>query len=559
MTTKDSPAATKVQARLEEARTVCDVLLNVVAKHPDRVALRSYESGAEWTYAQAYARIGAIAGRLRSLGVGRGDAVALMMRNLPEFHVADAAAMVLGAVPFSVYNTSSPDQVRFLLSDAGTRLVVAESSFVPVLRQAQSLGAPITQILVIDELVDGCEDLLRELASDETTFDFGCAADLQPDDPLTIIYTSGTMGPPKGVELTHAGMLAQLRAVHAAMPLAGGGRQVGFLPAAHVADRWSSHYSSFMTYGNTLVTVADVSNLPAAVASTRPTFFGAPPRVWEKFKAAIEASYSGDLLADVAADPAIAAGVRERLGLADTRWIITGSAPTPIAVVEFFTALGLPLCEVLGMSETSGCPAGNTPDAIRPGSVGRPFAQVETAMAPDGELLIRSPQVMRGYRGLPERTAETIDPDGWLHTGDIVRIDEDGFLWIIDRKKELIISAGGKNMSPANIELAVRSAGTLIGQVCVIGDGRPYNVALIVLEPASMGGRPVVDAGLAEEVRAQVERANVNLSRVEQIKKFTILAEQWSPGAELTPTMKLRRQVIAERYADEIDRLYEAE
>ncbi len=553
----DEPTPAAVATRLAEARTLCDVLLGGVADHPERIALRAHECGTEWTYAQVQVRIGEVAARLQLMGVGRGDVVALMMRNLPEFHVIDAAAMIIGAVPFSIYNTSSSEQVEFLLSDAGADVVLAESSFVPVLREAQRLGAPITQIVTTDVPVEGCDDLAPELAAEETTFDFACAAEVQPDDLLTVIYTSGTMGPPKGVELTHASVLAQLRSVHASMPLPGGGRQLGFLPAAHVADRWSSHYSAFMTYGNTLVTVADAANLAAALVATRPTFFGAPPRVWEKLKAAVEASYSGDDLAqDAAADPGVAAAVRERLGLDAAQWLITGAAPTPTAVVEFFTQLGLPVCEVLGMSEASGCPAGNTPDSLRPGSVGRPFEHVEIELATDGELLIRSPQVMRGYRGLPDRTEETIDQDGWLHTGDIARIDEDGYIWIVDRKKELIISAGGKNMSPANIEMAVRSAGNLIGHVCVIGDGRPYNVALVVVEPMASEGRTSEDPRLVEQVRAQIDRANTNLSRVEQVKKFKVLAEEWLPGAQLTPTMKLKRQVIAERYAREIESLY---
>ncbi|MGC2938877.1 AMP-dependent synthetase/ligase [Brevibacterium sp. FAM 24638] len=554
----ERPSSAVIATRLAEAQTMCDVLLWGVADNPDHIALRSHEFGTEWTYAQAHARIGEVAARLQSMGVGRGDVVALMMRNLPEFHVIDAAAMLIGAVPFSVYNTSSPDQVEFLLSDAGADIVVAESLFVPVVRQAQALGNSNTQLVSIDAPVDGCAELSRELAREETTFDFACAAEVRPDELLTLIYTSGTMGPPKGVELTHASMLAQLRSVHASMPLPGGGRQLSFLPAAHVADRWSSHYSAFMSYGNTLVTVADAANLAKALAATRPTIFGAPPRVWEKLKAAVEASYPGEgLTQDAAATPVVATGVREKLGLDDAQWLITGAAPTPSAVVDFFTKLGLPVCEVLGMSEASGCPAGNTPDSFRPGSVGRPFENVEVKLDTDGELLLRSPQVMRGYRGLPERTDETVDRDGWLHTGDIARIDEEGFIWIVDRKKELIISAGGKNMSPANIELAMRSAGSLIDHVCVIGDGRPYNVALVVVEPAASAGRTSDDSGLVELVRAQIGRANETLSRVEQIKKFKILAEDWSPGEQLTPTMKLRRAVIAERYAREIESLYE--
>ncbi|TCP41246.1 long-subunit acyl-CoA synthetase (AMP-forming) [Tamaricihabitans halophyticus] len=556
MTRTEEFGEAEVRTRLAQAGTVRDLLFDTMTSHPDRVALRSHESGAEWTYAAVRARIGEVANRLREAGVGHGEPVALMMRNVPEFHVVDAAAMVLGAVPFSIYNTSSPEQVEFVLSDSGARVAVVESSFVPLLRDAERLGGSITTILVIDGTVEGCEDLLGELSSDTTTFDFAASAAIEPHDLLTLIYTSGTTGSPKGVELTHANMLAQLRGVHTTMPLPGGGRQVGFLPAAHVADRWSSHYSSFMTYGNTLVTVADAANLAAAVRTTRPTLFGAAPRIWEKFKTALEESYPGDLTSDVATDPALAAALREKLGLTEARWLISGAAPTPVAVVEFFNALGLPLCELLGMSEVSGVPTVNTPTANRVGSVGRPLENVEVAVAEDDELLLRGPQVMKGYRGQASRTAETLDAGGWLRTGDLARIDDDGFVWLTGRKKELIISAGGKNMSPANIELALRSAGRLIAHICVIGDARPYNVALIVVEPDAAGGRAFDDPGLIAEVGAQIDQGNAALSRVEQVKKFTIVPRPWELGVELTPTMKVRRAAVLDRYVDDIERMY---
>ncbi|WP_109529306.1 MULTISPECIES: AMP-dependent synthetase/ligase [Nocardia] len=537
------------------ARTMCDLLLSTVWRHPGRVALRSYETGMTWTYSQSMARIGAVLERLRDLGVGKGCVVALMMRNIPQFHIVDSAVMLVGGVPFSVYNTLPPEQVEYVLSNAGARIVIAESGFVPVLRAAMALGAPIERILVVDELVEGCADLLTELAAQRCGFDFASLEPVDPDALLTLIYTSGTTGPPKGVELTHAGMLAQLRGVHAAVPVSGGGRQVSFLPAAHVADRWTSHYSAFMTYGNTLTCVAEAANLAACVVVTKPTVFGAVPRVWEKFKTAIENSYPGDVLADVAADPTVGAALLEGLGFGEIEWAVTGAAPTPAAVVAFFVALGLPLCEGLGMSEASCLVAVNTPAALRVGSVGRALSSVRARTAEDGELLLRGPQVMRGYRGQPDRTVEAID-DGWLHTGDIARIDDDGFLWIVDRKKELIITAAGKNLSPANIEMAVRSAGNLIAHVCVIGEARPYVVALLCLDPAAVGGRAFDDPELIETIHHQIDRANATLARVEQIKKFAIVQREWTPGAELTPTMKLRRAAIASTHAREIKALY---
>ncbi|MGX1856240.1 AMP-dependent synthetase/ligase [Dietzia sp. NPDC055340] len=551
MTSTATPSASAIATRLAESGTLADLFLATAAAHPGAVALRSHETGAEVTYAQARARVGAIAGTLRELGVAPGEPVALMLRNRPEFHLVDTAVMMLGAVPFSLYNTSAPDQLAYVLADAGVKTIVTESAFVEVLEAARGSAPAVERLVLVDENPDDHDDLLDELAAEETAFDFSCAEAIRPDDLLTLIYTSGTTGPQKGVELTHEGMLTQLRGVHAAVPLPGHGRQISFLPAAHVADRWTSHYSGFMAYANTVTCVADMAELPAALAATRPTQFGAVPRVWEKLKAALETGYPGDAVADSVANPQVAEALRAKIGLDEARWVVTGAAPTPRGVLEFFTALGLPLCEMLGMSEVSCCVATNTPDAIKLGSVGKPLDTVEVRIAEDGEVAVRGPQVMRGYRGAPEKTAEAIDGDGWLHTGDIGRLDEDGYLWIVDRKKELIINAAGKNMSPANIEMAIRSAGNAISHVAVIGDQRPYNVALIVADPQRAG-----DPELEETIRAQVDRANATLSRVEQIKKYTVLRQDWRPGHELTPTMKLRRRVVDDLYAAEIEQLF---
>lgn len=541
---------------LDAATTMCDLLLSTAARHPDAVAVRAYGSSAEWTYRQLMARAAAVAVRLRGLGVSRGVTVGIMLRNRPEFHVVDAAAMMLGAVPFSIYNTFAPGQIRHVVTDAGADVVITESCFVPVLAAARDLDTPIQHLLTVDEIVDDCANLLEEMATEDIDVDLDTARRVRPDDLLTLIYTSGTTGPHKGVELTHAGMLAQLRGVHAIAPLPQGGRQISFLPAAHVADRWTSHYSALMTYANTVTCVADAADLPAALIETRPTIFGAVPRVWEKLKTALETAYPHDVAANATADPALAASLRERLGLDQARWVITGAAPVSRAVVEFFLALGLPLCEMLGMSEASCVVATTTPDTLRAGSVGRPLPTIETRLADDGELLLRGPQIMRGYRGRPDQTAEAIDTDGWFHTGDVARID-DGFIWIVDRKKELIINAAGKNMSPATIELAIRSAGNLIAHACVIGEARPYNVALLVLDPDTVAGATLGAPELYARVAEQVDRANATLSRVEQIKRFLILDDNWTPGLQLTPTMKLRRAQITTMYAAQIDNLYD--
>ena len=384
---------------------------------------------------------------------------------------------------------------------------------------------------------------------------------------LTLIYTSGTTGPPKGVQLTHRNLMAEIRAVVDRLPTKTGGRIISFLPSAHVADRWASHYQSLMVLGFTLTCLSDPRAIMQTLPEVRPTAWGSVPRIWEKLKAGLEAQG----VTDPAALPEEhKAAIREKLGLDQCAWLVVGAAPTPVEVLEYFAALGLPICELWGMSETSSCATINPPGRIKTGTCGTPLQGVELKLADDGELLVRGEIVMSGYRGDPEKTREALDPDGWLHSGDIATIDEDGYVKIVDRKKELIINAAGKNMSPVNIEARLKSADPLIGTAVAIGDRRPYNVALLVLDPDACGAwakehgsedaSPAAlarDERVREEVAAAVDEANQHLSRVEQIKKFAILGTEWQPGGdELTPTMKLKRKPIAEKYAAEIEALY---
>jgi long-subunit acyl-CoA synthetase (AMP-forming) len=299
----------------------------------------------------------------------------------------------------------------------------------------------------------------------------------------------------------------------------------------------------------------------------RPTVWGSVPRIWEKLKAALEAQGVTD---PAALNEEQRAAIREKLGLDQCAWLIVGAAPTPVEVLEYFAALGLPICELWGMSETSSCATINPPDRIKVGTCGPPLKGVELKLADDGELLVRGEIVMKGYRGDPVKTAEAIDDDGWLHTGDVAEIDADGYVKIVDRKKELIINAAGKNMSPVNIESRLKTSHALIGTAVAVGDRRPYNVALIVLDPDACGAfareygiddpSPAAlarDARVQEAIAAGIEDANTHLSRVEQIKKWCLLETEWQPGGdELTPTMKLKRRPIEQKYAAEIDRLY---
>jgi len=585
--------------------TLCEAFQRAAAVNPDGVALRTPGGAVEVTWREYGERVRRIAAGLAGLGVQRGDTVALMMTNRPEFNVCDTAVMHLGATPFSVYNTLAAEQIGHLFSNAENRVVICEAAFAD---RVAAAGGKVEHIVCVDGPAPGALSLEDVEARADAGFDFdGTWQAVQPDDVLTLIYTSGTTGPPKGVELTHASMLAQIAGTSSVLPVTSDDRIPSYLPAAHVADRWSSHYQQ-MVFGLQITCVADIKTIAAALADIRPTIWGAVPRVWEKFKAALEARIDTEadpqrkqamqwavatgvkkvraeqaaiggvgpgpdeaLLAEYAkADELVLSKVRAQLGLDNVKWSVSGAAPTSLDVLEFFGAIGLPICELWGMSELSCCATINPPERIKLGTVGPPMPGVELSIAEDGELLTRGPILMRGYRNEPQKTAEAIDADGWMHTGDVATIDDEGYVRIVDRKKELIINAAGKNMSPANIESQLKSASPLIGQAIAIGDRRPYNVALIVLDPdacAAYGAKAGLadpspaalcqEAGVVAAVTAAVEQANNNLSRVEQIKRFRILPVDWLPGGdELTPTMKLKRKPIGEKYAGEIEALY---
>ena len=549
-----------------EAKTLCEAFQITAGGRPGQAALRSADGKLELTFGEYAERVRKIAAGLHSLGVRRGDTLAMMLVNRPEFNLVDTAAFHLGATPFSVYNTLSADQIAYLLGNAENRVIVTEPQY---LERVLAARTPQLEHIVLVEGDHPQTMSLEELESRGTSeFDFEAAwRAVQPEDVLTLIYTSGTTGPPKGVQLTHANMVFECQATAEALPMTPGGRQISFLPSAHVADRWLTHYYPSIYCGATLTCLDDAKKIGATISNVRPTVFGAVPRLWEKMKAGLEA-------ADIT-DPSVLpeeakSGVRAKLGLDQAEWLISGAAPIAGEVLQFFMDLGLPIQEIWGMSETACVVTVNPADDIRIGTVGKALRGVELRTLDDGELLVRAPLVMKGYRHDPEKTAEAIGEDGWLHTGDIAEIDADGYVKIVDRKKEIIINAAGKNMSPANIEQHIKAASPLIGQALCVGDARPFNVALIVLDPdtsanwASQHSLP--DASLAalrenKELRglieAAVEKANSELSRVEQIKRFEILGVDWEPGGdELTPTSKLKRKPILTKYAAEIERLY---
>jgi long-subunit acyl-CoA synthetase (AMP-forming) len=563
---------------------MCEAFQTTAAEYAEVPALRLKDTDYECSWGGFAEVARRRAAGFAALGVGRGDTVGFMLVNRPALHLCDCAAMHLGATCFSIYNTSSPDQIEYLLSDAGNRVVVTEQEFLERILEVRERLPSLEYVIVVDgDAPEGVMSLEELEAAGTPGFDFeGAWRGIGPDDVLCLIYTSGTTGPPKGVQLTHGNMMSEWRALDRVYPSTPGGRTISFLPTAHVADRWSQLYGS-MVYGHTVHCCPDPQEMVAYSVSVKPTVWGGVPRIWEKLKTALESAAAaeqdeerrkaaaaameiglrrararreGSVPEELEAewrkvDELVLSKIRAMLGLDEAEWFGVGAAPTPPEVILFFDAIGIEIAELWGLSETCAVATINPPGAIRIGTVGRPLPGVEIALADDGEIKVRAPIVMKGYRNKPEQTAEAFDDDGWFLTGDVGEIDDDGYLKIVDRKKELIINAAGKNMSPANIEAKIKAADGLIAQAVAIGDRRPYNVALVVLDPE-------LEAEDAEaRVRAAIEQANAQLSRVEQIKKFHIVPGEWRPGGdELTPTMKLKRKPITEKYAEEIEALY---
>jgi long-subunit acyl-CoA synthetase (AMP-forming) len=580
--------------------TLCQAFQRSVREGGDTVALRTADGAQPLTWRELGERVRRIAGGLAELGVEKGEPVGMMLTNRPEFHLVDLAAMHLGAVGFSVYNTSSAEQVAYILGNAGNRVVVTEEQFLPKVLQAVE-GTKVEYVVCVDATPEGTlslEDVERDSAEG---FDFDAAwRAVEGDDVVTLIYTSGTTGNPKGVELTHANVLYSVDCVTSLTGELTGGSTVSYLPDAHLANRNVAHYVP-MFHRLAVTTVSDPRTLIATLGEVRPTVFLAVPALWYKIKAALEASVGqeaglkrrlaawafevgqhkakaevdgaplgvADRLRYSLADRLVLSKIRAKLGLSEMKVAVSGAAPIDPDALVFLLGLGLRVSEAWGMTETTGLTTMNPLDAVRIGTVGVAAPGTEVRLAEDGELLVRGPGVMRGYRNDPERTAEALDADRWMHTGDIGTIDSDGYVRIVDRKKELIINAAGKNMSPTNIENALAGACPLVGSVVAIGDDRPFISALVVLDPDaatayaaahSLEADPAVlaeDEGVRTAIAAGVEAANRKLSRVEHIRAWQVLPTFWQPGSdELTPTMKLKRRPIAEKYAPVIDSLY---
>jgi long-chain acyl-CoA synthetase len=592
-----------------EGHTLATSFLETVAQHGGRVALRWRDDNGGWsemTFGDYAERVARAAAGLGELGIGQGDRVVLLFRNVAEFHVLDMAAVFCGATPVSLYNSSSPEQIAYLAGHCRAKGAFVEN--IDFLERFLKVRDELPALEWLGVRHDpgglaGPDVVTYDALLDHEPVDLADAAQLvSPESLATVIYTSGTTGPPKGVMITHANAVftaeSLLRSIGAPRDHLPGFRLVSYLPMAHIAERMTSHYSG-VTAGYEVTCCPDLAQLGEYLRETHPQLMFGVPRVWEKIYAGVQAALAADPEKKQKFDEGIEAAtpialarswdeatdeqnqlwdflqaaafgpVKQLVGLDQVEYAITGAAPIPSMLIDWFNALGVPLSEIYGLSETTG-PMTWTARRIKPGSVGPAIPGCEVALADDGEIICRGGNVFAGYLDDPQKTADAIDADGWFHSGDIGQVDEDGYYTVVDRKKELIITAGGKNISPANLEAALKTI-PIVAQACAIGDNRPYVSALLVLDPevAPAWARQrqieftaIEDLAEHPQVREEIERALADamsaFSRAEQVKRFTILPGEWLPDSEeLTPTMKLKRRGIHHKYSVEIDSLYD--
>ncbi len=595
-------------------RTMCDELRQTAARVAGAPALA--DRGPDGWQTLSWGEVGQqaleLAAGFIALGLAPGDRVALMMPNCAEHVLADLGAVHAGGVPVTFYATLAAEQVAFMAGDCDARIAVLDGAqelarWQPVLARLPGLQKVIVRDAAAcppGELYLAWADfaaLGRERLAAAGELVTRRVAAISPDDPVTLLYTSGTTGNPKGVLVTHRSALYEVAAGLRAGSIPGGVRWVSYLPLAHIAERMFSIYIAVMTAAHVHF-CPDAKQLIGVVGQVRPTAFFGVPRVWEKIQAGIQAllaaeqdevrraavaqamdvgrryvescqvgrSAPDDLAAAFRrADEQVLGPIRGLLGLGEADHLVSAAAPLPRDVADFFAGLGMKILDVYGMTETTGAFTMNTKAEFKLGTVGRPCPGMEVRIAPDGEVLARGPLNTPGYLNRSDLTAGLIDADGWLHTGDIGRLDEDGFLSVVDRKKELIITTGGENVSPAAIENLL-VAHPLIGQALAFGDQRPYVVALLTLDgevaPAWARARGIEADSLAElaenpdvlaAVGEAVAAANQQLAQVQQVKRWRLLPVEWTAESEeLTPTLKLKRRVVHAKYSDDIDTLY---
>jgi long-chain acyl-CoA synthetase len=606
------------RAAMEQAaagRTLCDQLVTTARSFGDLPAY-SDRDGGPWqtiTWRQTLEQALVLAAGFAALGLQPGERVALMLPNRLEHVLADYGAVHAGGVPVTFYATLAADQIGYMAADCDARIAVLDGAAELARWQAVLASLPgLKKIIVRDPAACPVGDrylswpdfaalgATRLAAAPEEVA--GRVAAIRQSDPATLLYTSGTTGNPKGVIITHASIMYELVTGAESGNAPQHVRWVSYLPLAHIAERMFTLYLAVYNAGHTYFCHNAATDLVAVIGEVKPTAFFGVPRVWEKIQAGIQALLAmeqdegkraavaaamdtglryvqscqfgqrtpDELAAEFArAEESVLRPIRSLLGLGDAEVVISAAAPLPPDVGAFFAGLGLRILDVYGMTETTGAFTTNTLTAFKLGTVGQPVPGMEVRIDDDGEILVRGPLNSPGYLNLPDKTADLIDSGGWLHTGDIGSLDADGFLSVVDRKKELIITSGGENISPAAIENLL-VAHPLIGQALAFGDRRPFIVALLTLDgdvaPAWAKARGIEAGSLAElaedpavlaAVAEAVAAANVRLARVQQVKTWRLLPMEWTAETEeLTPTLKLKRRIVHAKYADVIDALY---
>ena len=587
-------------------KTIMAVMKDTAEKYRDKVALNAKVNG-QWqatTWGQYYDQVRTTARAFIALGLEQGKAVSILGNNCPQWFISNMGAIFAGAVPGGIYTTNSPEQCQYIASHSEANIAVVENTEQLEKFKAVRNDLPDLKAIVLmngsdaDEMVYSWAELpkLAEKTPEDVLEERIRAQN--PHDCCTLIYTSGTTGNPKGVMISHDNILWTAKQT---IDLIGGNPDdviISYLPLSHIAEQLISQHGPYIM-GATVYFAESLEQLGDNLTEVRPTFFVGVPRVWEKIQAkmmaagaqnpplkkkitawarnkgmqggyALQAGKSYPFLYGLA-DKLVFSKVKEKLGLDRARLFISTAAPISMDTLEFFLSLGIPITEVYGMSECTGPGTVSLPEPFkfRTGWAGPALPGTELAIADDGEVLMRGRHVFKGYFKNEEATKETIDADGWLHSGD-VGIIENGFLKITDRKKELIITAGGENIAPQLLEGKLKAV-PVINQAVVIGDRRKYMTALFTLDPDKLqseieaAGSPaknMAEAAQCEKFKAhlakQVEEVNASLARVQAIKKFTIVPEEFTTeGGELTPTMKLKRRIINEKFANEIESMYQ--
>lgn len=591
-----------------EGKTIVDSFNRNADTYGDQPAIHWKDD--DWkrlTWAEYRDVVHQAAAGLETLGVGEGEFVAIMSGNRPEHVIADFAVVHSGATPVTIYSTLAASQIRYIADNCKATVAILED--LDFMKRWEEIRSELPNLRYL-VLMSGAENYetadwvmswdelvakgMRRLEEDPETVTRS-AASISPDTLATLIYTSGTTGAPKGVMISQRNVVWTLESLRRAANLEVGPRMVSYLPLAHIAERLATHYLGTYLAGQVWY-CPNLANVLEYIQEAKPTLFVGVPRVYEKFHSRLMARFAeaeglkGTILkkaldlnakrVDAEAEgrkgPALAglldsvalSKVREGLGMDEVEIAVTAAAPVNPDLIKFFHTIGIPLHEIYGMSENTG-PTTVTYPSIKFGSVGKALPGVELKTTDDGELLMRGGIVSQGYYKLDDATRETFDSEGWLHSGDLARIDEDGDVWIVGRKKEIIITAAGKNIAPAKLETLLGNH-SLISNACMVGDQRKFLSMIIALDHeeapawAEAHGLEYRDlAGFAalpevqQEVAKAVAEANERVARVEQVKKWVVVGDEWTPeSGEVTPSLKLKRRVVLDRYSDEIEAMY---